>query len=200
MSSLVFSFGAVLAASIVSAIAAIYANIKSTRATKEVAHIQASLARQKDFTLELLKSYISLEAEGRNQALAAFKELTAHAQAVRDLGQRALERPKEFSPTALRDELLVISNALASAYANHQIELNDGGSDSERSLAHTLKNESFLLADRLCKHVESPSSDTLSEAGRLLDSIRDKQLALRSRARERTQALLVDLRRQIDVS
>jgi len=172
----------------------VYAAITGARNSRRLAALQAELDRHKEITLEYLKAYVTLEIEGRNRTLEAFKEIIRSVQLLRDKIKRVLEFPHSYSPTILATEMKEISDSISEAYASNQVFL---GADSDRALAHALKNECLSAADILHRYVRFPEQPLLNKLGELQRSIMARQMDLRNRARQFAELLITEAKTHV---
>jgi hypothetical protein len=189
---------AALVTSLAGVFTAVYASLKTIRNAHQLAKLQSDLVKHKDITLEYMKVYLTLELEGRNQTLNAFKEVIKSVQVLRDNVRRVLKYPDSFSEKVLAGEMHNISSDISNAYATNQIFFKDEGLNSDRGLAHSLKNECCTLAEMLPKYVRKKQPELLREITQLQESISAKQIELRKRAYECASFLADDIRNHID--
>lgn len=176
----------------------VIAAVTAHRNSKQLAKLQSELARQRDLSLEYMRSYLNLEIEDRNRSLAAYKEIIRLTQLLRELLKRILEYPDAFAPKPTARDLTSRSRAIAECYAENQLLFRDEGDDSDRLIAHALKNESIRAAASAEKYLSQGGQEQRDEALRLLAAITSKQEQLRHRARVCAAAILEDIRLHID--
>lgn len=176
----------------------VFAAIAAHRNSRQLAKLQGELAKQKDLSLEYMRSYLNLEIEDRNRALAAYKEIIRLTQLLREVLKRLLEYPGAFAPKPTVKDLTSRSRAVAECYAENQLSFRDSGDDSDRLIAHALKNECLRAAAIAEKYLSQGGQEQRDEALRLLAAITDKQGQLRQRARSCAAVILEDMRQHIE--
>jgi hypothetical protein len=183
----------------VSAIAtAVYAGIRTSKTSKQLAQLQNELSKQKEMALEYMRAYLNLEIEDRNQELAAFKEMIRLVQLLRDQLRRHLEYSEAERPGAAGRDLASLSKEIADCYAENQVLFDDQGANSDRLLVHSLKDECQKVQDLMRKYLKDPQSTLRSSIEKLLASITAKQRELRNRAQMCTTRLLDDMKKRIE--
>lgn len=187
-----------LVASLLGAAAAIFATIRASRTASQVARLEAELDRHKQVSLEYLRTYLTLEVEGRNRASAAFRDFIQQIQLTRDTAKRVLAYPRSFATAVLGDEMHAMRKALVDSYALNQTYFADDGPVSDRALAHSLKNECLVLAERLPGALDEHSSDNRQEIARMLESVTAKQAEFRSRAAAHADRLVDELKQKLE--
>ncbi|HLX11043.1 MAG TPA: hypothetical protein VKY89_24565 [Thermoanaerobaculia bacterium] len=203
------TLGAALIAALAGLGTAVYAGVttrKSSRrlaelqaeSTRRLAELQAQLAQQKDATLEYLRTYLNLEVENRNQTLAAFRELIRLTQLIREKLRRILAYPDAYAPNVAAEEVAAMATSVAECYAGSQINFEDAGSGSDRSVAHALKNDCSKAAELVERFLSQPGNAERDALAAQLAAITAKQDDLRRRARVRVTAIVDDMRRRFD--
>lgn len=185
---------AALIAAVFGIFTAIYAGIASARNSRQLAALQAELDRHKQVTVEYLKAYLTLEIDERNRALEAFKEIIRSVQLLRDKTRHVLDFPHAYSPDILNTEIAELCRNISEAYASNQLFLPE---ETDRTLAHTLKNECFSAAGLLPQYVRHPEQVLKTELRELQRLITDGQLALRNRARQSVELVIAEAKAHV---
>lgn len=190
-------YAALIAA--VSAIAtAVYAGVRTSRNSKHLTQLQNELAKQKEMTLEYMRAYLNLEIEDRNQTLAAFKEMIRLVQQLREQLRRVLKYADAYEPDAAGRDLAGLSKAIADCYAENQVLFDDQGAKSDRSIAHSLKNDCGAAVDLMQKYLVDPQRSHFQEIEELLVLITAKQTELRNRTYSCANRFLEDIKTHIE--
>lgn len=186
-----------LITAISSMLIAIYTNVRSRGTSQELARLTADLDRHRETTLLYMKAYLALEIEERNRALNAFAEYLKHIQIFREKVRRVMGHPDSYSTHVLAEEIAEIREGILNSYATNQMYLNGDDLEDDRTLAHSLKNESCELGEILPVYVETRDMGVFQEIERRHNAVETMQARLRNCAIRCANSVVDDIERRV---
>jgi hypothetical protein len=156
-------------------VTAVYAGVQASKNSRQIAGMNAELARSKDASLEYLRVYLQMQVDTRGKVLDALRDMLADAQRFRETSRILSSHPNLLTEPRWRVDLEALRDRIIESYANNQMALPEG----VREAAHELKSQIVHLIDDIIAASDQNRRKLLSWVE---PAVRDAQYHLREQA------------------